>query len=220
MNSLAYKIEPAEFSNDHQVRLLVDGADVLGTDYLGLDPIDFMRIVGPETAGSVLVGRCDCGCIGCDDVAAQVKLDDHEVTWLLRGKTYRFEIAAYKSTLGGVASDHAWEDIGRRVERILTERVHADTRFDWVSTRCSRHQLTYSFTIDGQQITFSTGWDGMGKPKRARSPLTIVCFSKDSLNNVDFKNTRRWCNRSESLKSPAGLNSVQPVAKVRHSPSR
>ncbi|MCD9149884.1 hypothetical protein [Pseudophaeobacter flagellatus] len=167
MNTLTYKVKPSESSNDHEVRLLVDGADVLGDAYLGLDPVDFRRSVGPETSDSVLVGRCQCGCVGCDDVAAQVTFGDHEVTWLLLGKTYRFAIDAYKSILEGFASDHTWEDIGRRVERILTERVRSDarwvaknTRFDWVSTRCSQRQLTYSFTIDGQQITFSTGWDG------------------------------------------------------------
>jgi len=186
LNRLTYKIEPAEFSNDHQVRLLINGVDVLGANHLGLDPIDFLRVVGPEMSGSVLVGRCDCGCIGCGDLAAQVILGDYEVTWLLLGKTYRFEIEAYKLMLGGLASDHAWEDIGRRVERILTERVHADTRwvtkdtrFDWVSTRCSRHQLTYSFTIDGEQVTFSTGWDGQTE-ESAISANNRVLFERFS----------------------------------------
>ena len=167
MNKLSYKIAPSEFSNDHQVRLLVDESDILGDEQLGLDPIDFSRFVGSETSGNVLIGRCDCGCIGCDDIAAQVTIGDHTVTWFLLGKTYHFDRGAYETTIGGIVFDHSWEDIGRRVERILTERIHADTRwvkghtrFDWVSTRCSRHQLTYSFTINGQQITFSTGWDG------------------------------------------------------------
>ncbi|MEP4038540.1 hypothetical protein [Pseudophaeobacter sp.] len=167
MNHLTYKIGPAECSNDHEVRLLVDGADVLGADHLGLDPIEFFRFVRPDMAGRVLVGRCGCGCIGCSDVFAEVTIADRHARWQLFNMTYHFEIAAYRSTLAGVASDHSWEDIGRRVERILTERIRddnrwatEDTHFDWVSTRCSRHQLTYSFSIGGQQVTFATGWDG------------------------------------------------------------
>jgi len=166
LNELSYKIEPSEFSNDHEVRLLVDGDDVLGPDQLGLDPIDFLAFVRPDMAGRVLVGRCDCGCIGCSDIFAEVQLADHHAIWQLSGRTYHFEVASYKSTLTDIASDHSWEDIGRRVERILTERIRVDdrwvtedTHFDWVSTRCSRHQLTYSFTIAGQQVTFVTGWD-------------------------------------------------------------
>ena len=129
--------------------------------------MDFIRFVRPEFSGDVLVGRCDCGCIGCDEVRAKVRIEERSVIWSLLGKVYHFEIDAYIATLGNLASDHSWEDIGRRVERILTERVQKDTRwvreqtqFDWVSTRCSRNQLTYSFTIDGQQVTFSTGWGG------------------------------------------------------------
>ena len=117
-------------------------------------------------SGRVLVGRCDCGCIGCSDVFAEVQFVEHQVVWQLSDKTYLFEIAPYKSTLIEAASDHSWEDIGRRVERILSERVRVDdrwvtedTHFDWVSTRCSPNQLTYSFTTAGQQATFSTGWD-------------------------------------------------------------
>jgi hypothetical protein len=167
LNKLSYKIEPSEFSNDHQVRLFVDESDILGDEQLGLDPIDFSRFVKSDNSGNVLLGRCDCGCIGCDDVVAQVTIGDQTVTWVLLGKTFYFDRDAYESAVGGIALDHSWEDTGRRVERILTEQIHADarwvndhTRFDWVSTRISGSQLTYSFTIDGQQITFSTGWDG------------------------------------------------------------
>ncbi|MCP9482685.1 hypothetical protein NNA36_12010 [Shimia sp. CNT1-13L.2] len=166
MNQLSYQIGSSVFSNDHEVRVLIDGDDVLGPDYLGLDPVDFLEFVKPDKVGLMLVGRCDCGCIGCCDVFADVTLADHQVTWKLSGQTYQFEISAYKSTLSAIAFDHSWEDINRRVERILTERIQIDDRwakddvhFNWVSTRCSRHQLTYSFTISGEQVTFATGWD-------------------------------------------------------------
>lgn len=167
LNQLNYQIVHSPCSNDHQVRLIVDGTDILGEKRLGLDPLDFDRFVQPESSGDVLVGRCDCGCIGCDDVKANVQFEERSVIWSLLGKVYHFEIGAYTTIFRNLTSDHSWEDIGRRVERILTERVQADTRwvrdqtqFDWVSTRCSRNKLTYSFTIDGQQTTFSTGWDG------------------------------------------------------------
>lgn len=167
LNQLDYQVMPSPDSNDHEVRLIVDGVDILGDTRLGLDPLDFMRFVRSDASGDVLVGRCACGCIGCDDVTAKVKFDDLTVQWHLLGHTYYFECNAYKDTLSEVVADHSWEDVGRRVERLITEHVEADQRwrdgqsnFDWVSTRCSSHQLTYSFTRNGEQIIFSTGWDG------------------------------------------------------------
>jgi len=187
LNQLSYKIEPSEFSNDHEVRLLVDGEDILGPEQLGLDPIDFLQFVRPDISGRVLVGRCDCGCIGCSDLFAEVQFVDHHVVWQLSGRTYQFEVTSYKSTLTDVASDQSWEDIGRRVERILSERVRIDdrlgteaTHFDWVSTRCSPHQLTYSFSTAGQQVTFSTGWDAKTEADAiaAHDRLFLERFSK------------------------------------------
>lgn len=167
LNQLDYQIVPSPDSNDHEVRLIVDGVDILGDTRLGLDPLDFIRRVHSDASGNVVVGRCACGCIGCDDVIAKVRFDELSVQWGLLGNAYRFESNAYKTTLKEIAVDHSWEDIGRRVERLITETVEADQRwrgrkldFDWVSTRCSRHQLTYSFRRNREQVIFSTGWDG------------------------------------------------------------
>lgn len=166
LNRLDYEILPSPETNDHEVRLIVDSVDILGETRLGLDPLDFVRFIHPETSGDVLVGRCACGCIGCDDVTAKVRFDDLSVQWHLLGNVYHFENNAYKATLNEIATDHSWEDIGRRVERLITKIIGADRRwqdgqrsFDWVSTRCSSHQLTYSFTQNGEQVIFSTGWD-------------------------------------------------------------
>jgi hypothetical protein len=167
LNQLDYQILLSPDSNDHEVRLIVDGVDILGDTQLGLDPLDFIRQVHSDASGNVVVGRCVCGCIGCDDVIAKVRFDELYVQWDLLGNAYRFESNAYRTTLKEIAVDHSWEDIGRRVERLVTAYVKADQRwrdgqsnFDWVSTRCSSHQLTYSFTRNGAQIIFSTGWDG------------------------------------------------------------
>jgi hypothetical protein len=68
VNTLTFEISPSPSSNDHQVRIRIDGEDWLGGDYLGVDPPRFFAQATLESGGRVLVGRCGCGCEGCDDV--------------------------------------------------------------------------------------------------------------------------------------------------------
>jgi len=180
MNKLSFQIQKAEFSNDHEVHPIVDGRDIIGDDYLGLDPPDLVRELTPSAYGSILIGRCECGCIGCDDVFVDVSSNTKNVTWSTKGKAFEFRISDYSTALKALADDHSWEDVGRRVERLIAERVRMDkrwasdgTRFDWVSTRVAPFQLTYSFTTNGEQRLFETGWDGCdeGNAMRAHSRL-------------------------------------------------
>jgi hypothetical protein len=42
MNKLSFKILPCRESNDSEIRILIDDEDILGDDYLGLDPPAFL----------------------------------------------------------------------------------------------------------------------------------------------------------------------------------
>lgn len=80
MNTIAFKILPALESNDHEVRILTDGNDLLGEDYLGLDPPAFFGQSNFFVTGELMIGRCTCGCEGCSDYPVTVSIDNNLIT--------------------------------------------------------------------------------------------------------------------------------------------
>jgi hypothetical protein len=79
MNTLDFEITPSPYSNDHQIRFFVDGEDWLSDNYLGIDPPEFFAKNNLQSDGQLLMGRCDCGCIGCDDYLVNVERSDSKV---------------------------------------------------------------------------------------------------------------------------------------------
>ena len=129
MNSLAFQFGDSPDSNDHEVRPLVDGVDILklnGADSLGIDPPEFFRQSALLQGGRLLIGRCSCGVMGCDDVYASVVKADGSVTWELSGNLkYKFDPSNYSATIGAAATSTDWESIERTAERIVGWRKRA-----------------------------------------------------------------------------------------------
>ncbi|WP_027003097.1 hypothetical protein [Hugenholtzia roseola] len=96
MNTLTFKILPSEVSNDRQVRIEIDGQDLLGSGFLGIDPSRFFRQKNLFRGGEILIGRCDCGFEGCCDYVADVEISENKVIWNI--KTKRFEFDEYEYT--------------------------------------------------------------------------------------------------------------------------
>lgn len=165
MNTIELKSVPSPTSNDHQTRVFVDGEDWLGDDFLGLDPPDFFKQKELVIGGKVLVGRCDCGCLGCCDHEVYVKLKDDVVIWKSEyGYILAFDKAAYLEEIETKALDYSWEDQGRTAERILQgifegSVIENGYCFDWVSTRCSKNKITLSFSNNGVQSLKEFDWD-------------------------------------------------------------
>ena len=96
MRTITLRIEPSPTSNDHQVRIQIDGHDWLGENYLGIDPPRFFSQSTLTTGGSAIVGRCECGTMGCDDRIADIVIESDEVTWNINKEyTLHFDKAAY-----------------------------------------------------------------------------------------------------------------------------
>ncbi len=169
MNRLAFNFADSPSSNDHQVRPLVDGVDLLElieTDSLGIDPPEFFRQPALLSGGRLLIGRCSCGVVGCDDVFAGVVRTDDSVTWQLAGdRTYEFDPAGYSSCIKSGTADTDWESTERTAERLVASLDFSTAeedgyRFDWASARISRGRMTLSFWKEGTQRLFKIGWDG------------------------------------------------------------
>ncbi len=170
MNRLSFNIIPSPESNDHQVRILIDNEDWLQDDYLGIDPPRFFR---QETflSGDLLVGRCDCGVEGCGDLIVNVQSDNDKMIWTINdGLNLQFDKAEYTDVIELSKADFKWEDINRRVERLVTNIFNGSQTtdgltFDWASCRIENHKVCLSFSKKGfpkdfKQEILKIDWDG------------------------------------------------------------
>jgi hypothetical protein len=166
MNSLAFDISPSPGSNDHQVRIVIDGEDWLQGNNLGIDPPEFFAQKALRDGGELLIGRCDCGCVGCADIRVEVARKEPGISWTVReGIFYFFSAKEYDRTIKAAESDTAWEDANRTAERLVAELFRGATLedghiFDWASARIGRGLITLSFSLNKSQKTFDFGWDG------------------------------------------------------------
>lgn len=170
MNRLSFNIIPSPESNDHQVRILIDNEDWLHDDYLGIDPPRFFQ---QETflCGDLLVGRCDCGVEGCGDLIVNVQSDKANMIWTNNdGLNLQFDKTEYLKVIEFSKTDFKWEDINRRVERLVTN-IFKDAQtidgltFDWASCRIENHKVCLSFSKKGfpedfKQEILKIDWDG------------------------------------------------------------
>lgn len=166
MNTLAFEFTPSTASNDHQARIRIDDADWLGNEYLGIDPPEFFAQASLASGGELLVGRCECGCVGCDDVRVQVSRTDSEVLWSNgRGLHLHFDATEYDSVVASARTDYSWEDTRRTAERLVSSVFAAVAPtdgyiFDWASARCREGVMVLSFSKQGEQKLIDFPWDG------------------------------------------------------------
>lgn len=152
MNALGFKILPSSESNDHQVRILVDGQDWLGDEYLGIDPPEFFS-QGSLLAGPfpLLVGRCVCGVVGCGDLLVDVLRDGDMISWTNpAGLRLEFDYSEYTSLIDRASTDFSWEDVNRTAERLVNGEFRGTTLadgnvLDWASARVRPGVMTLSF---------------------------------------------------------------------------
>ncbi len=165
LHTIGFAFGPSPASNDHQVRILVDGEDWLGDSSLGIDPPEFFAQPALMVGGELLVGRCECGCVGCDDVAVQVVRRPNEVGWSgLQGPVLKFAATQYDFAVDRAKNDLTWETPNRTAERlsanVLAGLVLSDGfAFQWASTRIRSGVLSLSFLRDGVQRIVDLTWD-------------------------------------------------------------
>jgi len=165
MNKLTINFSSSPETNDHEALILVDGKDWLGDDYMGLDPPMLFRQETLLKGGETLVGRCNCGCEGCDDVVVDVIVDEKEVKWkTLKGYTLKFDRIEYESEILSKRDDRSWEDNNRTAERLVDSVFNSFVlpdgyKFDWSSARIGDGKIKMSFSLNSQQKMFEFGWN-------------------------------------------------------------
>jgi len=166
MNKISFQILPSPETNDHEIRILIDNEDLLGSDYLGIDPAVFFAVEEPDTAGELIIGRCTCGCEGCCDFPIIVTINESTIGWTnSNGLNLLFDKIDYVREFHVAKKDHSWEDIKRRVERLVTNilknsLVNDNYSFTWASARIKDKNITLSYSKNGTQKLFELDWDG------------------------------------------------------------
>lgn len=165
MNVISLNILPSAESNDHQVRILIDGNDVLGNAYLGIDPPIFFALPNLCSNGQLLIGRCTCGCEGCDNFLVDVRVSKYKVIWI-NNKLSRliFNRCDYENTIKNAVFDTSWEDSRRRAERLCLElfkntKTRLDFKFNWASARIKQNVIVLSYSKNRDQVLFEFNWD-------------------------------------------------------------
>ncbi|WP_152601818.1 MULTISPECIES: hypothetical protein [Burkholderia] len=179
MDFLEFSFAESLESNDHEVRPLATGIDILNTlgpDCLGLDPPEFFGQPALRAGGEFLIGRCSCGVIGCGDQLADVEVFSDQVVWhLAQGHRIVFKKEQYEAALAqGAASTH-WESPERTAERLVScldfsSRNERGYVFQWASTRIKRGQVTLLFGEGERQVMIDVGWNRRD-PEDARNSV-------------------------------------------------
>lgn len=166
IHTIAFRALPCFQSNDHQVRILIDGDDWLDASTLGLDPPEFFSQLALRSTGELIVGRCDCGVLGCGDTTVDVSRELGCVKWTnASGLDLSFDENEYDRAISVASTDFSWEDCKRESERLAGQTLSGfeldGYRFQWASTRIKPNTLTLSFLKRDQQKLVDLRWDGV-----------------------------------------------------------
>ncbi len=174
MHEISFTIEPCTPSNDHQVRVIVDGQDLiaqLDPSMLGIDPPDFFASEALRLSGELLFARCGCGVVGCADGTTQTSRNDSTVTWLEfcpsipRVTALTFSRKQFDAAVASFKGNHDWETTERRAERLIAnlDFIGFDVpglTFRWVSGRLDRAKISVCFVLNSvHQVIVHAPWD-------------------------------------------------------------
>src|SRR4051812_22047287 len=82
------EIRPSPETNDHEVRFVADGVDIIDRHWrgmIGLDPDDILiepcELRGKVGQPAVTVARCSCGVIGCGSIEVGIRRSEEYIVW-------------------------------------------------------------------------------------------------------------------------------------------
>jgi hypothetical protein len=161
---LFIRVRPSPSTGDHEVRLFGGDEDLIaifGDTSIGLDPDDLLVEPCPLAGGAglreVLVGRCDCGVIGCGDVHVNVVSEGTSVTWSAPHAPWvrrTFDASRYHAEIARALHDHSWETPERTASRLVREQVdgaalaRVGLKLSWASGRASPGVFTIALWLE------------------------------------------------------------------------
>ena len=196
LNTIAFQVIPSPETNDHEVKIFVDGRDYIAQHWpamIGMDPDDVLsyRELSPrDEPHDATIVRCGCGIVGCGSAWVRIAAEGNRIIWdTWRGDasqppagTLVFDRNQYMQAVRDAVEDHSWETPDRTAARILTELVDHRTlaannlTYQWASGRLQEATLSISLGGPGgcHQILVHVPW---GK----QSPEEIATEAADLL---------------------------------------
>jgi hypothetical protein len=180
VRELRFQVIPAPESNDHQVRIWIDGKDLIASyapEMLGMDPDDLLDydVLAPrDMPHEETIARCGCGEVGCGHASVTISLDGNRVVWDSWGGdltsrnpgALKFSKDKYLNVLNNALADHTWETAERTAARILKSLVNRDAlfvdklKYQWASGRVNDGEFTISLQgpLESHQILLHVPW--------------------------------------------------------------
>ena len=200
MNIIEFRIQQTSSpcnSQDKEVRLFVDGQDLIGSESgeLGIHPRVFYRQTALLEGGVLTYARCSCGDIGCGSQDVMVTLQDCEISWIQSSKLkYVFNERQYRDALEKVMADRTWENDEDTFQRQAGEFDYsrfgvAGWQLYWVSLQPASARILLSFRNSTDQYeSLAVPFQGEGQDHA----LAILQQSIPHLGPEDFTPKRNW----------------------------
>jgi len=196
LNTIAFRVFPSPDTNDHEVKIFVDGEPFIAKhwpDMMGMDPDDLLshrELVPRDQAHESTVVRCGCGIVGCGSAWVRISAQGDRVTWdSWQGDTGKppaptlvFARDQYMQAVKDAIEDHSWETPDRTAARILGSLVdHSilalnNLKYQWASGRLRDATLTISLSgpPSYHQILVHVPWNDQSPHEIAREAADIL----------------------------------------------
>jgi len=196
-------VRPSPQTNDHEVCLLADDANLIdqfATGLIGLDLIDLLTepcvLRANQSPHVALIGRCSCGIVGCASVDVEIRKEDDSVIWTAidSSRCVQFKAAQYDAEVERALHDHSWETPERTAGRLISQAVDRTllTRFgfefSWASGRCTDGMMTASLLLrpGPYQILVRVPWNGDDIDSIVSQLKTILSQPPETWPNVQW----------------------------------
>ena len=222
MHSVAFNMTASPTSNDHQVRIAVDGIDLISefSDHsLGIDPPVFFRQEALTSSGKLNIARCECGVPLCDDTDVNTVHEADTVTWnglpeTRFGKSLVFDRAQFLQAVHKASNDHAWETTERTAERCIADLNMAlpashGLRFCWASGRIRDTHIMPSSSV--RQVLRERGTAQFKFPNAYEPNLYIQYVPESVMARSDFAMLRTAEQLSKAGLKEAGRKMLVPL---------
>jgi hypothetical protein len=190
MDKIEFRVQPTPEFDDHQVRILVNGIDIIPDKMFGLDPVQSVEnepaLLEQEAltkSGELTYARWSwqSGEIAYDTF--EVIRTDQTVIWTrdsMKGPSFTFAVNQYEEAIAQFRTDYSWETPKRTVERLIGDLDYSALKrygmsFSWVSARAyntDKIMVVFRLTeADGVSygITCYLIWDQTNADEAARS---------------------------------------------------
>jgi hypothetical protein len=218
VNEIAFTIEASPSSNDHPVRVIVYGQDLIALfdeEMLGIDPPEFFSAENLLQGGELTVARCGCGVVGCRAGTVTETRNSGIVNWhefcpeIASINSLTFSQHQFDSAVLEAECNHDWETAERTAERLISlldfsMLDHRGLSFRWASGRLDKTKISACFDLHGRyQVIVNAKWDHREpefsvvtiQAELANSPhkwSDVICYPQGSIRRLPDLSGPGW----------------------------